>query len=477
MPPKTLEYNNGTTPSSHATRILKLRARSQSQKVVPNGAIIAVTVILGVLFIAFVLTVIYWRYMAKLDKEDRDKHARTELERRAKNVESPSSGSAKTHRTAYQPRPRDGNGPSRGKHRKKDAKRSLAYSLYTTGSSNGYRKAWAPYRSPRATANRFEEVDMEDDQDYPRQSGHQDFAHQDYRGYPPHFIRHFRHASFCSSKSSSYCVDGPRASRAPRRGQSLSDNRSSRPAHIHFEADRRPATHPQAYTAQGRPQSSTFPPFNHMRSFCPLQDGIGKSFRSLSANSVAIETNPSWDPRSRGSSIDPGNFDEYRPPSSIGAQLGPRTDQRHGRNNSFPSVDLHSRSRRSSPYGPVSGKSSQRGPVSDTAHSDIIEDLESDPEGSYGRRRFDRHSPYEHSRSPRGFPVSVDSLSQGNMQHESHGRPPDFHSYDKHAPGAGMFEGPNGHQIDPRAETEGGGRYGREGDRPDRLNEGREDIH
>lgn len=122
MPPKLLESNNGTLASFHATLTSKLRARSQSQKVVPNGAIITVTVILGVLFIAFALTVIYWRYMAKLDKEERETHARIELKRRAKNVESPSSGSAKTHRIAYQPRPRDGNGPSRGKHRKKDGR-------------------------------------------------------------------------------------------------------------------------------------------------------------------------------------------------------------------------------------------------------------------------------------------------------------------------------------------------------------------
>lgn len=116
MPPMTLTSNNWTLPSSHTTLILKLEARSQSQKAVPNGTIIAVTVILGVLFIAFALTVIYWRYMAKLDKEERKTHARIELDRRAKTTESPSSGSAKTHRTAYQPRPRGGNGPSRGKH-------------------------------------------------------------------------------------------------------------------------------------------------------------------------------------------------------------------------------------------------------------------------------------------------------------------------------------------------------------------------
>ena len=119
-----LASNSGTLPSSHATVMLKLRARSQSQKVVPNGAIIAVTVILGVLFIAFALTVIYWRYTAKLDKEERENHARIELDRRAKNVESPSSGSATTHRTAHRPRSCGGNGPSRGKDRKMDGKES-----------------------------------------------------------------------------------------------------------------------------------------------------------------------------------------------------------------------------------------------------------------------------------------------------------------------------------------------------------------
>lgn len=324
---------------------------------------------------------------------------------------------------------------------------------------------------------------MEVDRDYPRQSGHRDFAHEDYRGYPPHFIRHSHRASFCSSTSSSYSVDAPRASRASRSGQSLSDNRTSRSAHIHFDADRRPERPPQAYTAQGRPQSSTFPPFNHTRSFCPLRDGIGRSFRSLSANSMATGTNPSWDPRSRDSSIDPGNFDEYRPPSSVEAQLGPRTDQqdpypmKYGRNNSFPSIDLRSRSRGNSSYGPISGRSSHRGPVSDAAHSDFIEDLESDPEGSHGPRRFDRQSPYEHSRSPRGFPVSVDSLSQGDIQHEGHSQPPEFPSLVEHVPGNAIFESQNGHQMDSRAGTEGGSRYERQSEGPDRFDEGREDTH
>lgn len=359
----------------------------------------------------------------------------------------------------------------------------MAYNLYSTGSSNGYRKTWAPYQSPRATANRFEEVDVEVDRDCPRQSSHRDFAHEDYRGYPSHLICHSHRDSFCSSTSSSYSVDAPRVSRASRSGQSLSDNRSTRPAHIHFEADRRPERPPQAYTAQGRPQSSTFPPFNHTRSFCPLRDGIGSSFRSLSANFMATGTNPSWDPRSRDSSIDPGNFEEYRQSSSVEAQLGPRHDQRdpylmkYGRNNSFPSIDLHSRSRGNSLYGPISGRSSHRGPVSDAAHSDFIEDLESDPEGSHGPRRYDRQIPYEHSGSPRGSPLSVDSLSQGDTQHEGHSQPQEFPSFDEHIPGNAIFEDPNGHQMDPRAETEGSSGYERHSEGPDRFDEGREDIH
>jgi len=112
----TLAFSNETIPPSHTTLVSKLEARSQSQKIVPNGAIIAVTVILGVIFIAFALTVIYWRYMAKLDREERNEHARIELNRRAKKVDSPSSGSGRTHRTAYQPRPEGGNGRSRGKY-------------------------------------------------------------------------------------------------------------------------------------------------------------------------------------------------------------------------------------------------------------------------------------------------------------------------------------------------------------------------
>lgn len=160
----------------------------------------------------------------------------------------------------------------------------LAYKLYSTGSSNGYGKAWAPYRNPRATANRFEEEDLEVDRDYQRHSGQRDFAHEDYRGYSPHFIRRPHRSSFDFPTSSSHFVKAPGASRALRRGQSLSDNRSSRPTHIHFEPDRRPERAPQAYTAQGRPHSSTFPPFNHTRSVCPLQGGIWRSLRSLLAN-------------------------------------------------------------------------------------------------------------------------------------------------------------------------------------------------
>jgi len=116
MAPTTLGFDTRTLPTSHPTFVSKLKARSQSQKIVPNGAIIAVTVILGVIFIAFALTVIYWRYMAKLDKEEREKHTQIELDRRAKKVKSPTSGSARTHQTAYQPRPRSGNGPSRGQY-------------------------------------------------------------------------------------------------------------------------------------------------------------------------------------------------------------------------------------------------------------------------------------------------------------------------------------------------------------------------
>jgi len=359
----------------------------------------------------------------------------------------------------------------------------LAYNWYSTGSSKGYEKTWAPYRNPRATANRFEEVDLEVDRDYQRQPSHRDFAYGDYHGYPPHSIRNPRRSSFHLPTSSPHSVDAPRASHVPRRGQSLSDKCSSRPAHIHFEPNRRPEMPPQAYTAQGRPQSSTFPPFNHTRSFCPLQGGFWGSIRSLSANRMATGTNPSWDPRSRDSSMDPGNFDGYRPSSSVEAQLGPRTEQRdpypkkYGRNNSFPSIDLHSRSRGNSSYGPISGRSSHRGPVSDAAHSAFIGDLESDPEGSRRPQRFDRHSPYEHSESPRGSSVSVASLSQGDMQHDSHSQPPDFQSFDERVPGNAIFEGPNGHRMDPRAANAGGSGYERESEGPDRFDEGREDVH
>jgi len=116
MAPTTLALNTRTLQTSHATLVSKLEARSQSQKAVPNGAIIAVTVILGVIFVAFALTVIYWRYMAKLDKEERENHSQIELDRRARKVKSPSSSSARTHQTAHQPRPRGGNGPSRGQY-------------------------------------------------------------------------------------------------------------------------------------------------------------------------------------------------------------------------------------------------------------------------------------------------------------------------------------------------------------------------
>jgi len=324
---------------------------------------------------------------------------------------------------------------------------------------------------------------LEVDRDYQRQPSHRDFAYGDYRGYPPRFIRNPRRSSFHLPTSSSHSVDAPRASHVPRRGQSLSNKCSSRPAHIHFEPNRRPEMPSHAYTAQGRPQSSIFPTFNHTRSFCPLQGGFGGFIRSLLANRRAIGTKPSWDPRSRDSSIDPGSFDGYRQPSSVEAQLGPRTDQRdpyskkYGRNNSFPSIDLHSRSRGNSPYGPISGRSSHQGPVSDAARSDFIGDLESDPEGSRGPRRFDRHSPYEHSESPRGSSVSVASLSQRDIQHDSHSQPPDFHSFDEHVSGNAIFEGPNGHRIDPRAANEGNSGYERGSEGPDGFEEGREDVH
>jgi len=166
----------------------------------------------------------------------------------------------------------------------------------------------------------------------------------------------------------------------------------------------------------------------------------------------------------------------------VEAQLGPRTDEqnpypmKYGRNNSFPSIDLHSRSRGNSSYGPISGRSSHRGPVSEAAQSDFIGDLESDPEGSRGPQRFDRHSPYEHSQSPRGSSVSITSLSQVDVHHDSHSQPPEFPSFDEHVSGNANFGGLNDHPMDPGGETEGGSRYEREHEGPDRFDEGLEDM-
>lgn len=115
MAPVILAFRNCVVPWSHTLVLPRIVRRDQSQKAVPNGAIIAVTVILGVIFLALALTVIYWRYMAKVDRLERGKHARMELSRRAKKLDSPSSGSDRTKRNAYQPRPRSRNGRSQGK--------------------------------------------------------------------------------------------------------------------------------------------------------------------------------------------------------------------------------------------------------------------------------------------------------------------------------------------------------------------------
>ena len=119
MAPKTLSLHDETSPSSRANAVSELTRRSQSQKAVSSGTIntvIAITVILGVIFIAFALTVIYWRYMAKIDREERENHARMELSRRAKKLEPPNPDSERRQRIAGQLRPRGGNGRSRGKY-------------------------------------------------------------------------------------------------------------------------------------------------------------------------------------------------------------------------------------------------------------------------------------------------------------------------------------------------------------------------
>lgn len=101
---------------------------------------------------------------------------------------------------------------------------------------------------------------------------------------------------------------------------------------------------------------------------------------------MATGNKQTWDPKSRDSSVGTDNFNDYRPPSSVVAHLGPRPDRQNpyprndGRSNSYPSIDLHSSSRGNSPSGPLSGRGSHRGLVSDTAASELIGDLESNPE-------------------------------------------------------------------------------------------------
>ena len=116
MAPAPSSSVNGTLLSSPFVGGSRLVSRSVSQKAVPNGTvntIIAVTVIFGVLFIAFALTVIYWRYMAKIDREDRERHARIEL-CRVKKMATSKSSSKEGHVGTRSPRPRGGKGPSRG---------------------------------------------------------------------------------------------------------------------------------------------------------------------------------------------------------------------------------------------------------------------------------------------------------------------------------------------------------------------------
>ena len=173
-----------------------------------------------------------------------------------------------------------------------------------------------------------------------------------------------------------------------------------------------------------------------------------------------IGTGQSWDHRSRGSSIDPRNLNDYHPPSSVGAQLSPRPDQRGSyqtkdqrRSHSLPSIDTHARSRGNSSYGPMSGRSSHQGHVSDAAASEFIGEFESDPEGRRGPQGFDGHSPYGRSQSPKGSLVSVASLSQGDMHHDSRRQQPEVSSFDEGASDEAMNRGPNGSPYNPRPAT------------------------
>ena len=111
MPPKDVILS--LSPDIAGSKLVR---RGQPQTAVSGGtlnAIIAVTVIFGVIFIAFALTVIYWRYMAKIDREERERHARMEMRRKAK-IESSNPSLEQRQPIANVPRPQNANGRSHG---------------------------------------------------------------------------------------------------------------------------------------------------------------------------------------------------------------------------------------------------------------------------------------------------------------------------------------------------------------------------
>lgn len=119
MAPAALSYRDQTFALPGIVILSRLVPRDQSEKSVPMvsiNTIIALTVILGVLFIAFALAWIYWLYMRKIDRKARLDRERTHKMLRSKTVsrESPDSGSQRRTGPAN-PRSGGGRGHSRSK--------------------------------------------------------------------------------------------------------------------------------------------------------------------------------------------------------------------------------------------------------------------------------------------------------------------------------------------------------------------------